>query len=175
MAMRPWPRAASGYQLNVERDVIMAIYVALRVGTRIATGEVKGAFMYPNSQTIPFGLSPQWPIALTDTPSTLPQQYGQPFQQIFQILQMVPQQLQHLQQLQYTQQQQLQYVQQILQAVPAQLAQLQQLIQIVPYQIQQLQQQPQQPFLPSSGLSSFPATPLWGIGSPGLGQPGQVM
>ena len=130
---------------------------------------------YPTSQPIPFGLSPQWPLALSGNPSTQPQQYGQPLQQIFQILQMVPHQLQHLQQLQYAQQQQLQHVQQLLQAVPAQLAQLQQLIQIVPQQIQQLQQQPQQPYVPSSGLSSFAATPPWGIASQGFGQPGQVM
>ena len=80
---------------------------------------------YPISQPIPFGLSPQWPSALSGNPSTQPQQYGQPLQQIFQILQMVPHQLQQLQQLQYAQQQQLQHVQQLLQAVPAQLAQLQ--------------------------------------------------
>lgn len=131
--------------------------------------------MYPTSQPIPFGISPQWPFAPTGNPSTQPPQYGQPFQQIFQVLQTVPQQLQHLQQLQYAQQQQLQHVQQLLQAVPAQLAQLQQLIQIVPYQIQQLQQQGPQPFVPSSGLSSFAATPLWGIGSQGFGQSGHVM
>ena len=130
--------------------------------------------MYPTSQSIPFGLSPQWPFAPTGIPAGQ-LQYGQPLQQIFQVLQMVPHQLQHLQQLQYAQQQQLQHVQQLLQAVPAQLAQLQQLIQIVPYQIQQLQQQPQQPFGPQSGLGSFGTTPLWGIGSPGLGQSGQVM
>ena len=106
---------------------------------------------------------------------TQPQQYGQPLQQIFQILQTVPQQLQHLQQLQYAQQQQLQHVQQLLQGVPAQLAQLQQLIQIVPQQIQQLQQQQQQPYVPSTGLSSFAATPPWGIASQGFGQSGQVM
>ena len=129
---------------------------------------------YPTSQPIPFGLSPQWPGALSGNPSTQPQQYGQPLQQIFQILQMVPHQLQHLQQLQYAQQQQLQHVQQLLQVVPAQLAQLQQLIQIVPQQIQQLQQQPQ-PYTPSSGLSSFAATPPWGIPSQGFAQPGQVM
>ena len=131
---------------------------------------------YPTSQPISFGLSPQWPLALSGNPSTPPQQYGQPFQQIFQILQTVPHQLHHLQQLQYAQQQQLQHVQQLLQAVPAQLAQLQQLIQTVPQQIQLLQQQqPQPPYTPSSGLSSFAATPPWGIASQGFGQPGQVM
>ena len=130
---------------------------------------------YPTSQQIPFGLSPQWPVALSGNPSTQPQQYGQPLQQIFQILQMVPHQLQQLQQLQYAQQQQLQHVQQLLQAVPAQLAQLQQQIQIVPQQIQQLQQQPQQPYAQASGLSSFAATPPWGIASQSFGQPGQVM
>lgn len=128
---------------------------------------------YPTSQPIPFGLSPQWPLALSGNPAT--QQYGQPFQQFVQILQMVPHQLQQLQQLLYAQQQQLQYLQQVLQVVPAQLAQLQQLIQIVPQQIQQLQQHPQQPYGSSSGLSSFTATPLWGIASPGFGQSGQVM
>ena len=104
---------------------------------------------YPTSQSIPFGLSPQWPFALGASPSTQPQQYGPPVQQIFQILQMVPHQLQQLQQLQYAQQQQLQYVQQLLQAVPVQLAQLQQ--------------------------SSFASTPPWGIVSQGFGQSGQVM
>ena len=128
---------------------------------------------YPNPQPVPFGLSPQWPLALSGNPSTQPQQHGHPLQQIFQVLQMVPHQLQ---QLQYAQQQQLQHVQQLLQVVPAQLAQLHQLIQIVPQQIQQLQQQqPQQPYTPSSGLSSFAATPPWGIPSQGFGQPGQVM
>ena len=130
---------------------------------------------YPTSQSTPFGLSPQWPFALSSNPAALPQQYGQPLQQIFQILQMVPQQLQHLQQLQYAQQQQLQYVQQLLQVVPAQLAHLQQLIQIVPQQIQQLQQQPQQPYVPSAGLSSFAATPPWGIAAQGFTPSGQVM
>lgn len=104
---------------------------------------------YPTSQPIPFGLSPQWPVAVGGNPFTQTQQYGQPLQQIFQILQMVPHQLQHLQQLQYAQQQQLVHVQQLLQAIPAQLAQLQQ--------------------------SSFAATPLWGIASQGFGQSGQVM
>ena len=138
------------------------------------TGSVFGLgspITYPTSQPIPFGLSPQWPGALSGNPSTQPQQHGHPLQQIFQVLQMVPHQLQ---QLQYAQQQQLQHVQQLLQVVPAQLAQLQQLIQIVPQQIQQLQQQPQ-PYTPSSGLSSFAATPPWGIASQGFGQPGQVM
>lgn len=130
---------------------------------------------YPTSQPIPFGLVPQWPFALSGAPSTPPQHYGQPLQQVFQILQMVPQQLQQLQQLQYAQQQQLQHVQQLLQAVPAQLAQLQQLIQIVPQQIQQLQQQPQPAYVPSTGLSSFATTPPWGLASPGFGQSGQVM
>jgi hypothetical protein len=130
---------------------------------------------YPTSQPIPLGLSPQWPVALSGNPFTQPQQYGHPLQQIVQILQIVPHQLQQLQQLQYTQQQQLQYVQQLLQAVPAQLAQLQQLVQIVPQQIQHLQQQPLPPYVPSSGLSSFAATPPWGIASQGFGQPGHVM
>ena len=129
---------------------------------------------YPTSQPMPFGLSPQWPFAVSSNPITQ-QQYGQPVQQILQILQTVPQQLQQLQQLQYAQQQQLQHVQQLLQVVPAQLAQLQQLIQIVPQQIQQLQQQPQQPFGQASGLSGFAATPPWGIGSQAFGQSGQVM
>ena len=127
---------------------------------------------YPTSQPISFGLSPQWPLALSGNPSTQPQQHGHPLQQIFQVLQMVPHQLQ---QLQYAQQQQLQHVQQLLQAVPAQLAQLQQMIQIVPQQIQQSQQQPQPPYVPSSGLSSFAATAPWGIAPQGFGQSGQVM
>jgi len=129
---------------------------------------------YPASQPVPFGLSPQWPFAVSSGPIT-PQQSGQPVQQILQILQTVPQQLQQLQQLQYAQQQQLQHVQQLLHVVPAQLAQLQQLIQIVPQQIQQLQQQPQQPFGQASGLSGFAAAPAWGIGSQAFGQSGQVM
>jgi hypothetical protein len=124
---------------------------------------------HPTSQTIPLGLAPQWPVALSGNPFTQPQQYGQPLQQILQILQIVPHQLQQLQQLQYAQQQQLHYVQQLLQAVPAQLAQLQQMIQIVPQQIQQLQQQP---YGPASGLSSLAATAPW---AQGFGQPGQVM
>jgi hypothetical protein len=40
MALRPWPRAAPGHWLNVERVVIVGVYVTSRVGTRIATGEV---------------------------------------------------------------------------------------------------------------------------------------
>ena len=130
---------------------------------------------YPTSQPIPFGLSPQWPFAVSSNPFPQPQQYGQPLQQILQVLQTVPQQLQHLQQLQYAQHQQLQHVQQLLQVVPAQLAQLQQLIQIVPQQIQQMQQQPQQPFGQSSGLGGFAATPPWAIASQAFGQSGQVM
>jgi hypothetical protein len=172
---------------DVEPKVIVSVFDALRIGTRLAARQMtqlhrlrnphsqSGGFMYPTSHAIPFGLSAQWPFAPIGNPAAQPQQYGQPFQQIVQVLQMVPQQLQQLQQLQYAQHQQLQHVQQLLQAVPAQIAQLQQLIQIVPYQIQQLQQQSQQPFVTSSGLSSFGATPFWSIGSPGLGQPGQVM
>jgi ABC-type transporter Mla subunit MlaD len=131
-------------------------------------------FTSPTTQQTPFGLTPQWSLAPGGAPSTLPQHYGQPLQQIVQLLQTVPQQLQQLQQLQHAQQQQLQHVQHILQAVPAQLQQLQQLIQIVPQQIQQLQQQPQPPYVPSAGLGPFAATVPWGA-TPTFGQPGQVM
>ena len=141
-------------------------------GSAFGFGSPISPITYHTSQSIPFGLSPQWPFALGGNASTQPQQYGPPVQQIFQILQMVPHQLQQLQQLQYAQQQQLQYVQQLLQTVPAQLAQLQQMIQIVPQQIQQLQQQP---YGPASGLSSFAAAAPWGLASPAFGQPGQVM
>ena len=132
---------------------------------------------YPISQPIPFGLSTYGPFAAGSSPFALPQQYGQPLQQILQSLHLVPQQLQHLQQLQYVQQQQLQQIQQLLQVVPAQLAQLQQLIQVVPQQVQQLQQLPQvqQPFGQASGLSGFGATAPWGIAPQVLGQSGQVM
>jgi hypothetical protein len=129
---------------------------------------------YPAAQPIPFGITPQWPFAVSSHPSTQ-QHYGPPLQQILQVLQIVPQQLQQLQQLQYAQQQQLQHVQQLLQLVPAQLAQLQQLIQIVPQQIQQMQQQPQQPFGQASGPGSYAATPPWGIASQPFGQSGLVM
>ena len=62
--------------------------------------------IYPTLQPMPFGLSPQWPFAVSNNPITQ-QQYGQPVQQILQILQTVSQQLQ---QLQYSQQQQLQHM-----------------------------------------------------------------